>query len=153
MSYQAEDLAVFEVICDKNNLDGTAYFELHQGELPEPLACWLDDSIFVRDAAFDFFVDCFHKADPNFDYFEFTRFEASRVEAAKFNLDEFRSRLVPGCSREAIFGSYSSIFAPKVWDSIETEPLRHMASRVADEISAYLIETQQKVLPLWVLGM
>jgi len=56
MGYATHDLDVFRLLRSKEQLEGTAYFELHPGELPEPFACWLEGSLFLKDAGFDFFV-------------------------------------------------------------------------------------------------
>lgn len=153
MGYDASHLTFFELIRDKSRLEGTAYFELHQGELPGEFSCWLDDSVFLRDAAFDFFVDCFHRANPRFDYFAFERFCRPEIEAVRVNLANFSSSLVPGCSRDAVFAMYSSLFSMDIWDSVDTELLRAAVVSSANEMIDFVGDAEKKDLVLWVIGM
>src|SRR5262245_43958234 len=110
MEYGPKDLGVFNGIHYKERLEGTSYFELHPGELPEPLACWLPGSLFIKDAAFDLLVTCVEHANPKFDYFGFERFDSQQVEALVEELSMFVSELVPGCNRDVVFSRYNSLF-------------------------------------------
>src|SRR5947199_1057009 len=81
MSYSSDDLSVFNLLRDARELEGTAYFELHPHDLPEQHGCWLEGSLFVQDAGFDFFTGCCHRVHPEFDYFAFVRFDRAQIQA------------------------------------------------------------------------
>jgi hypothetical protein len=153
MGYTSEDLDVFILQWDKNRLEGTAYFELHHGELPEPLACWLPGSAFVRDAAFDFLVTCFERANPEFDYFAFERFDTEQVKRLVRELVDFAGDLTPGCSRDIVFSRYNSLFRREIWDGVETEPLRTAVAKCAKEVAEFVQNSPSENQCLWVLGM
>jgi hypothetical protein len=153
MGYLASDLGVLSIIRDPKRLEGTSYFELHPGEPPEPYACWLPGSVFVRDAGFDFFVECFEKANPAFDYFAFERFDSAQQRVLVEQLDQFIEQLQPGCARGAVFGRYSSLFKQDIWDAVNTEALREAVRQAAQELREFVAETQTKLKPLWVMGM
>jgi hypothetical protein len=123
MAYSEDDLAVFTVL-GKAELHGTAYFELHAGELPEPFACWLEESIFIRDAGFDFLVECFCRANKKFDYFAFEPFDASQIDKLVDELTLFLETLSPGCSRDVVFSQYSSLFTQSIWEEVGTDNIR-----------------------------
>lgn len=153
MGYGVQDLDVFVLQRDKDRLDGTAYFELHPGELPEPMACWLPGSLFVKDAAFDFFVGCFERANSRFDYFAFERFEREQVDLLRQELSNLIPDLTPGCSREALFSRYNSLFGTRIWDGLDTEDLRQAVVRTAEGISSFIEGARAEGQCLWVLGM
>ncbi len=153
MGYGPDDLGMFVNLRDKVLLEGTAYFELHPGELPEPFACWLDGSLFVKDAAFDFSVTCFERANPKFDYFAFECFERVQIDVLLRELSTFTSDLVPGCSRDVVFSRYSSLFKPSIWDGVATEKLRAAVLRATDEMTSFIDRSCPPAGRLWVLGM
>ena len=153
MGYKSNDLGIFVPVRDKQRLEGTAYFELHPGELPKRFACWLPGSLFVKDAAFDFFVTSFEHANPKFDYFAFERFSRAQIDVLLGELATFTSELVPECSREVVFSRYSSIFPPDIWDDVGTEILRSSVVRAANEMTSFIRGSCDKDECLWVLGM
>jgi hypothetical protein len=153
MGYANHDLDVFRLLRSKEQLNGTAYFELHPGELPEPFACWLDGSLFVRDAGFDFFVECFHGANPKWDYFSFESFDLAQVEALSADIGSFAAGLTPGCGREAVFARYNSLFKKDIWNDVDTDLLRGAALATASDLRAWLREVQLSGKVLWFLGM
>ena len=144
---------MFAILRDRKALDGTAYFELHPDEIPEPFACWLEGSIFIRDAGFDFLVGCFSRANPKFDYFEFERFDSAQLGALSLELNAFLQTLVPGCQREVVFANYESLFSRDIWKEVDTEVLRGAVSRATSDIRDFAQHTQVERRPLWVLGM
>ena len=153
MGYAKQDLDVFRLLRDKEQLDGTSYFELHAGELPEPFACWLEGSLFVRDAGFDFFVECFHVANPKWDYFAFEPFDAVQVDALLADIGTFAASLTDGCSHDAVFARYSSLFKSDIWTDVETDMLRGAVAEAASGLQAWLQEVRRSGKVLWVLGM
>ena len=153
MGYTSKDLDVFILQRDKDRLKGTAYFELHPGELPEPHACWLPGSAFVRDAAFDFLVVCFERANPGFDYFSFERFGGEHLDRLVVELVDFANSLTVGCSRETVFSKYNSIFEKDVWTQVDTELLRAAVARIAEEVTEFSRNSRLESSCLWVLGM
>jgi hypothetical protein len=153
MGCTPKNLDVFIVHRDKNHLEGTAYFELHPGELPAPLACWLPGSAFVRDAAFDFLVGCFERSNPKFDYSAFERFDRDQVERLLRELDHLVEALAPGCSRDAVFSMYNSLFRMEIWDGVDTELLRAAVARNAVAVAEFIRDSRSEDMCLWVLGM
>ena len=153
MGYAKQDLDVFRLLRDKEQLDGTAYFELHHGELPEPFACWLDGSLFVRDAGFDFFVECFHRANPKWDYFSFEPFDTAQVDVLSADMGTFAAGLTAGCGRDAVFARYNSLFKRDIWTDVDTDMLRGAVLEAASGLQAWLREVQRSGKVLWALGM
>ena len=144
MSYTNEDLDAFQLLRAKEQLNGTAYFELHPGEPPEPFACWLDGSLFIKDAGFDFFVECFYAAHEAFDYFAFERFDASQIDALIRHLSVFTAELTVGCGREVVFTKYNSLFSRRIWDSVETEALRSAVAEAGGGLCTFLRTIQSE---------
>jgi hypothetical protein len=153
MAYSDCDLALFAILRRTSDLDGTAYFELHPGEVPEPFACWLEGSIFIRDAGFDFVADCFARANSKFDYFAFERFDAAQLETLSGELGSFLQVLEPGCQRDTVFARYESLFSREVWKDVATDPLREAVSRATVSILEFVQQTRAAQKPLWVMGM
>jgi hypothetical protein len=75
MPYTTEDLSVFDCLKDRSCLQGTNYFEFHAGKRPSDHDCWMDGSLFIRDAGFDFLAELFYQTVPGFDYFAFVEVE------------------------------------------------------------------------------
>lgn len=123
MSYRLEDLSIFEPLSNPEDREGTSYFEFHPKELPRPHACWLLGSFFVRDAAFDFFAECFHSASESFDYFSFERFGEAEIDRLLQELDSFLQGIAAEPNRELLFSRYASIFTPDIWAEIEIQDL------------------------------
>ena len=107
MSYTTEDLSVFDCLRDRSCLQGTNYFEFHAGERPSDHACWMDGSLFIRDAGFDFLAELFYQTVPGFDYFSFVAVQPQATDAVLRGLDEFSCQLATASSREAVFSYYS----------------------------------------------
>ncbi len=107
MSYTEDDLILFEPLFDPSQRDGTAYFEFHPAELPEENACWLPGSLLLRDAAFDFFVECFYRASKTFDYFSFVRFGSAEISRVSDDLTAYLAVLSGRTpSRTELFANY-----------------------------------------------
>jgi hypothetical protein len=153
MGYTPQDLDVFLALRDQEQLKGTAYFELHPGDLPEPFACWLPGSLFMKDAGFDFFVACFERANPSFNYFAFEKFEASQIAALLDHLLGFVVELTLERSRDVVFSRYNSVFTADIWDGVGTQELRAAVLVGAQELAAFIRESCPGNRCLWVLGM
>jgi len=153
MAYSEEDLGLFAILRDSRHLDGTAYFELHPGEIPEQFTCWLQESIFIRDAGFDFLVECFCRANPRFDYFEFVRFDLSQLEGLSAELSAFLKTLASGCRRDIVFTNYQSLFSRELWKNVPTESLPEAVSQATARLLEFVQQTRAEQKPLWVLGM
>lgn len=144
---------VFAALHDKDRLEGTSYFELHPGELPEPFACWLPGSLFMKDAGFDFFVACFERANPRFDYFAFIKFDPTQVQVLLDQFSGFVAELTTGCSRDVVFSRYNSLFRAEIWDEVGTEELRSAVLLAAEGMATFVRESCPENRCLWVLGM
>lgn len=153
MSYCIEDLSLFEPLSDPEGRDGTAYFELHPKELPRPHACWLPGSFFVRDAAFDFFAECFHTASNSFDYYSFQRFGEPEIERLLQELNTFLHGIVTEPSRELLFSRYASIFTAQIWSEVETKSLAPAVLRCGEKMRSFVQSTTKESKCLWVMGM
>ncbi len=153
MGYSVSDLIVFQILRDKTALEGTSYFELHPGEPPEPFACWLEGSVFIRDAGFDFFVKCFEEANSQFDYFAFEAFDAIALGRLGQALARFEGALAPGCSRESVFSRYASLFDCSIWDAVDTESLRVAIASAGGELRSFIEQARDEAKRLWVMGM
>lgn len=153
MSYRAEDLSLFEPLANPSARDGTSYFELHPKELPRPHACWLPGSFFVRDAAFDFFAECFYSASESFDYFSFQRFGEPEIARLTQELDRFLRDVASEPSRKQLFSRYASIFTADIWSEIEPQVLAPAVCKCGGKMRAFVQSATRKSKCLWVLGM
>lgn len=153
MSYGIEDLSVFEPLSGSADRDGTSYFELHPKELPRPHACWLPGSFFVRDAAFDFFAECFRSASESFDYFSFQRFGEVEIERLIQELSYFVHGIATAPKRELLFTRFASIFAPDIWAGVETKDLAPAVHACGEKMRAFVQSNTEESKCLWVLGM
>jgi hypothetical protein len=153
MSYRLEDVSFFEPLTDPEMREGTSYFELHPKELPTPHACWLVGSFFLKDAAFDFFAECFHSADENFDYFFFQRFGEHEIDRLLKALDEFLEELSGQPTRETVFSRYASLFTMDIWADVDTSTLARAVQKCGDEMRRFIVSSTRNSKCLWVLGM
>jgi|GEM_PF-6675022 len=153
MTYVFDDLSLFDIHSGDGPREGTAYIELHAGELPEDHACWLPGSIIIRDAAFDFVTDCFYSAHPAYDYFDFVRFETSHIQALRTELSGLLATLRPGASRDQVFAKYTSLFSAEIWKDVPTDALRDRVAREIIEIESFAAKAEEDFGILWVLGM
>jgi hypothetical protein len=154
MRYDLSDLAVFEPLLYPDRRIGTAYFEFHPTELPEEHACWLEGSMLLRDAAFDFFAECFHGASESFDYFAFVRFGPEEIRHLVSELDSFVARINVGePSRADVFARYASILTKDVWDGVPTGPLALAVVGAGVKLRDFVDVRTKESQCLWVLGM
>jgi hypothetical protein len=153
MSYTADDLIVFEPLFDSSQRDGTAYFEFHPAELPEPNACWLSGSLLLRDAAFDFFAECFQRTKHSFDYFSFVRFGSRDIKRLIDELTIYITTLNGGPTRQQLFSNYASIFPEDIWSGVPTEPLADAVLNAGTILRRFVRSETKESACLWVLGM
>ncbi len=153
MSYGIEDLSVFAPLPGPEARDGTSYFEFHPKELPRPHACWLPGSFFIRDAAFDFFAECFHAASESFDYFSFQRFEEAEIERLVQELRAFLDDVATKPTRELLFSRYASIFTQDIWIAVETKDLAPAVRQCGEKMCEFIQSNTKESKCLWVLGM
>jgi hypothetical protein len=153
MGYTTEDLIVFEPLFDPSALNGTSYFEFHPGELPKTSACWMPGSMFLRDAAFDFFVECFHSASESFDYFSFVRFGSSDISRLIYELTIYLDTLKDAPTREQLFVKYSSIFSDEIWSGVATQPLAEAVLSAGRTLRRFVRSKTKESACLWILGM
>ena len=153
MSYTVDDLILFEPLFDPSARDGTAYFEFHPNELPAENACWLPGSLLLRDAAFDFFAECFHNASDSFDYFSFVRFGSSEISRLIDELTVYLGSL-NGCpTREQLFAKYASIFTAEIWAGVATQPLAEAVLGTGEKLREFVGSRTKESACLWILGM
>ena len=153
MSYTTDDLVVFEPLFDLSQRDGTAYFEFHPAELPEPYACWLPGSLLLRDAAFDFFAECFYKTKQSFDYFSFVRFGSRDIKCLIDELTIYLKTLKAGPTRQQLFSNYASITSENIWSDVPTQPLADAVLNAGTILRRFVRSKTKESACLWVLGM
>jgi hypothetical protein len=157
MSYTQADLNLFEPLFDASQKNTTAYFEFHPAELPEENACWLPGSLFLRDAAFDFFADCFHRAKESFDYFSFVRFGSRDIGRLIDELTVYLDTLKSAPTREEVFARYESMFTSEftseVWGAVDTQPLAAAVLGAGRTLRRFVRSQTKESGCLWVLGM
>ena len=153
MAYTTEDLILFEPMYDPSARNGTAYFELHPCELPKTNACWLPGSMFLRDAAFDFFVECFHSASESFDYFSFVRYGPRDISRLIDELNIYLDGLKTAPTREQLFAKYSSIFDDEIWSGVATQPLAEKVLNAGKAVRRFVRSRTKESGCLWILGM
>lgn len=154
MRYNPSDLGLFKLLRDPAQRDGTAYFEFHPAELPEPRACWLDGSLLMRDAAFDFFAGCFQAALPTFDYFAFSRFGEGDIARLLAELDAYLASVESNVTPlDALFARYASVFTQDIWADIEPTILAPVVAVAGHALRTYIAEQTRDSRCLWVLGM
>ena len=153
MTYTAEHLSFFIPLTDKSKCDGTAYIELYPADRSEDDPCWLDGSLFVKDAAFDFVTECFYGANQDFDYFAFVRFSPSQIVRLLQEIRSFGSELSGNPGRNVVFSRYSSLFSRDTWSEVpEAELARRLHSLLID-MEQFIAAKTAKSKCLWVLGM
>ena len=153
MSFSEGDLHLLDLVFDLKSLKGTAYFELHPGDLPSKSPVWLPGSLFMRDLGFDFFVQCFAEANPAFDYFGFERFDPGQVARLTATLSAFAAGLQRGATRETVFSFFNPMLPPSSWDTVNTESLREALRSSAAGILGFLHERVRPTDSLWVMGI
>ena len=152
MRYRTEDLVVFEPLFNPSACDGTCYFELHPAELKNA-ECWLPGSMFLRDAAFDFFVECFHSASPSFDYFSFVRFGSEDIQRLIDELTRYLNGLNANPTREQLFSKYATVVTDDIWSDVETQPLTNAVVNAGNALLRFVRSNTKESKCLWVLGM
>lgn len=153
MSYCAEDLVVFEPLLDPGQREGSCYFELHPKELPRKYACWLPGSFLLRDSAFDFFSECFHRADKDFDYFAMQRLDEGEIGALCKELEAFIAEVEVCSTREVVFSRYASLFGNSIWSEVEPNLLAAAISSTGRRLLEFITANTKESKCLWVLGM
>jgi hypothetical protein len=153
MSYDNQALEMFTPLTNAADREGSCYFEFHPNEVSKPYACWLKGSLLVKDAAFDFFAECFHSASESFDYFGVERFAEVEISRLLREIDSFLLDIEGEPSREKVFSRYASMFTLDIWSEIDTQVL---ASRVRDcgaSMRSFIHAKTQESKCLWVMGM
>ncbi len=156
MGYTIDDLGLFEPRFDPAALKGTSYFELHPKEVPAEHSCWLPGSLFLQDAAFDFFTTCFQSANQSFDHFSFMRFGEIEIERVIIELDVFLNVLVTNPSRTQVFANYASIFSQDsqdIWSGIDTVALVRSVRTTGQQMRDFIQSNTRQTKCLWILGM
>jgi hypothetical protein len=147
------NLVWFTPLIDSSRCADTAYFELHPKELPTPDASWLPGSLFVKDAAFDFFAQCFAFANESFDYFAYQRYDATQIEALKVALDDYLKDIKYDTAHGQLFSRYASVVNRSAWDDVDPKALTASVYQCGQTIRAF-VELHSRTSPcLWVLGL
>ena len=153
MPYSVHDLSVFDCIRDRSSSEGSDYFEFHAGKRPSDHACWLDGSLFLRDAGFDFIAELFYQTVPDFDYFSFVEVPDQFIEVVVTRLHDFSQSLSGDVSREDVFRYYSSLFTADIWAEVSAPSIAPHLRRTCEDLRAYFSEALRSRQPLVILGM
>jgi hypothetical protein len=153
MSYCEDDLVLFEPLLDPEQREGSCYFALQPRELPRKHACWLPGSFLLRDSAFDFFAECFHRADKDFDYFAMQRLGESEGGALCNELETFVADVEATATREVVFSRYSSMFGKSIWSDVDSTLLAPAVATSGRRLREFIAQNTKESRCLWVLGM
>ena len=153
MGYTEDDLVLFEPVFDASQRQGTAYFEFHPAELPEPNAFWLPGSLLLRDAAFDFFAECFYRTRESFDYFSVVRLGSGDIKRLIDELTIYLTVLRAGPTREQLFSNYVSIVSADIWSAVPTQPLADAVLNAGRILRWFVRSETKETACLWVVGM
>jgi len=153
MTYTPDDLALFKPILDLEAREGSCYFEFHPKEILNPPSCWIEGSLLITDAAFDFISELFYSVDPEFDYFSFQRFDGTKIDKLCGELEKFIHKLESDDSRPIAFCAYSSLFSDDIWSGVPTDQLNSAIRGCASSLLQFIRENTKESRCLWVFGM
>jgi hypothetical protein len=141
------------VIRDRSLLEGTCYFEFAVSDSPSQPKCWSDGSLFISDTGFDFIHAAFMRADPDFDYYSFNRFDPQGVVKLLSKLLEWESEVVNSQDCGILEQTFPHSFSFDYWSRFPWEHLRTQIVHASQEIRGFIARHQNPETFLWVLGM
>jgi hypothetical protein len=145
----------FELIEGKARLKGTCYFEFCTDSNRKE-TCWNETAFYLEDEVFNFLYSVFVKANEDFDYYDYCKFEQPKLERLKEQLLDFEGTI--GSFQEV--EDYKDFFARLVkypaleeenkatWDERSAE-LRQIAMQLRSIVEDCLKNKDA----LWVLGI
>jgi hypothetical protein len=153
MPYGIEALSLLQPVSADEANEGTAYFEFHPAELPDAHAVWQEGSLFLSDVAFDFYAECFHRANDAFDYFAHQRFDAEDIARLDHELESFVRDLERDPSQATLFSRYVSLFGEDIWAAIDVPVLAAAVAATANALRGFVREKTRESGCLWIIGM
>ena len=84
-------MAFLQILKDKSQLDGTAYFELLPGKYKEK--CWNEGSLFLDEETFGFFETIVESCVPEYDHYAFIEVLATRWQPVIARLKRLATEL------------------------------------------------------------
>ena len=79
----------YKLISDKNELDGTCYFEFLPGKYQDK--CWNDNSVFLTLDMIEIIEDLLEKSNEKYDYYDFIYFDNEQINILE---NELSKRLI-----------------------------------------------------------
>jgi len=79
----------YKLISDKNELDGTCYFEFLPGKYKDK--CWNDNSVFLTLDIIEIIEDLLEKSNEKYDYYDFIYFDNEQISILE---NELSKRLI-----------------------------------------------------------
>jgi hypothetical protein len=145
----------FELIEGTATLKGTCYFEFC-AESSKEKECWNEDAFYLEDEVFNFLYSIFVKADKDFDYYDFCKFEKPQLERLKEELLDFEGTIGSFQKVE----DYEDFFARFVkYPAFEEENKATWKKRsaelrqIATQLRSLVEDCLKNKEALWVLGM
>jgi len=141
------------VIRDRSLLEGTCYFEFAVSDSPSQPRCWSDGSLYISDTGFDFVHAAFIRADPDFDYYSFNRFDHRGIVKVLSELAGWESEVAKSQDCGILEQTFPGSFSSDYWSRYPWEDLRTRIVRASQEIRDFITRHQGTDSFLWVLGM
>lgn len=151
--YRVESLHLLKVLRDKKELRGTAYFEFHPKNLQSEYSSWNEGSIYLADAGFDYFCECFYKSNREFDYFAFCKYNGDEIASLIVEIDRFLSELKNDSGRKTVFSRFSGLFGKEMWDNVDEKKISEVLISTGKELIRFFKDAKSESGILWVLGM
>lgn len=146
-------IASLTPIRDRSLLSGTCYFEFVPYDLPSPVQCWNEGSLYLADTGFDLFEKCFQSSHREFEYYGFVRFSDEQIGALIREFDSFLHLLATTPTRTNCFSRLHRPNAGGAWHDIPEPILAKSLYACAKEIRAFLQDHAKPQGCLWVLGL
>lgn len=145
----------FELIEGTATLKGTCYFEFC-AESRKVKECWNEDAFYLEDEVFNFLCKVFVKANKDFDYYDFCKFEKSQMQRLKEQLIEFESTVGSFQGVEDYEDFFASLVKHPAFEEENKDTWKKRSAELK-QIATLLRSLVEVCLknndPLWVLGM
>jgi hypothetical protein len=141
-----------ELIRDKAQLDGTAYFEFLPGRYSDKH--WNDTSVYIDEEVFCMIERPFQESLPRFDHFAFSDVSAKEWQAVLIQLARFRDRIASASSPREVTELFMCL-----WDetrqvfSQEFNQNRNDLVRLIDDLRAWIADNLSREQTIAILGM
>lgn len=148
-----KDLQVLKILRDKNALDGTAYFEFHPKILKSEDSVWNEGSIYLAESGFDFFSECFHKSNREFQYSGRCKYNEEEIDLLTSEIEEFMQAIKEHSTRASLFSRHSDFTEKAMWDHIDETRTREALASTGKDLIKFLKKAKNDSGIVWVLGV